>query len=138
MSDIFSSKLCRRDGVTLLAVFVIVSFVGFIIVTSMIVISTNALNIGIEGGVSVRATALNRACVEKALYAIRNDSFYVGIGSSTLDNASCFYLVVDQGSNTKIITVTSTINSLIRVEEVGVFISPSYPIPTVTSWREKP
>ena len=83
---------------------------------------------------STQARGLVGACADEALMTIRNNQVYTGTGNLNLGAGSCTYTVASTGATNRTITITATVNSVVRRAQVYVTIGTSSI--SVTSWQE--
>lgn len=83
---------------------------------------------------SVQARGLMSACAEEALQAIYDNTGFTGSGNLNLGQGSCTYTVTNTGGSNRTITVSGTVNAVVRRAEVYVTIG-ALSI-SITSWKE--
>ncbi len=132
MTTMHPQAYCR-GYVTLLSV-LLLGAVGL-----ALVVSTLQLGIGSARAVltlerTSQAKALANACVEEAMGQIRASTPFTGTGTLTLDAGSCTYTVTNTGGQTRTITSSGTVGTLVR--KVRITIDKITPSINVTSWQE--
>jgi hypothetical protein len=120
-----ASKQNNKGVVTLMAVLV----VGFTI--SAIIISSSLYSrLSIMNSKVLRENEQNKyfseACIEKALISVRNNRSYVGTGNLSDGNYNCEFKVTNNGSNSRLIRASSTLNGLNQIIEVDTTIGNNY------------
>lgn len=83
---------------------------------------------------SHQARGLLQACAEEALQVVHDDTNYTGTNNLNLGQGSCTYTVANTGGSNRTITVSATVNSVVRRAEVYVTIGASSI--SITSWKE--
>ena len=133
-------RLLDQEGQMLTAAMIVVGIIGLVIITSALLFSVNSLRGVIQARQLTEAT-LNKICAEKALSLIKQTPAYMDGGSVSLDSKTCFYNVEDLGADNRIITVSSTIDSIIRTSEIVLTVyeddAGNNKI-NIRSWEESP
>lgn len=83
---------------------------------------------------SQQARGLLHTCAEEALQVIHDTTTYTGTNNLNLGQGSCTYTVTNTGGSNRTITVSATVNTVVRRAEVYVTIGASSI--SVTSWKE--
>jgi hypothetical protein len=124
-----------QSGYTTLIAVLIVGAIGTIITTSLLDTGLNSTRMSTTQEFAALSRALNQQCLEKSLLTVYNQNTFVGTITDTTDYGACTSTVTNQDSSTKIITTTSTVNTIIKVTSAQ--ISNSNPI-TISMWKEQP
>lgn len=85
---------------------------------------------------SGQARTLANACAESALEQIRETPTYTGTTSLTLNSGSCSYTVANTGGETRTVSVTATVSSVVR--RLAITITAISPVITTGTWQETP
>jgi hypothetical protein len=127
------AKLNNRGYIVLVSVLVI-GAVGVAMVFSLMIFGTDSLRVvtSEEGGTKSRA--LVNACLEEALWEIRQDDNFTGSGSVSLMNGNCDYTVTDQGGESREIQAEAVIDGATRRAKVE--IDQINPTINITDWQE--
>lgn len=121
---------------------------GYVALLTILIVGAAALTISVtllttsadsqrSALVSVNASQarqLANACAEEALRVLRDTQTYTGSSNLTLSTGSCSYIVTNNGGQSRLITTSSTINSVVKKMTVYATIGTSSI--SVTSWRE--
>jgi hypothetical protein len=82
---------------------------------------------------SAQARALASACAEEALQVLRDNNSYTGTSGLTLPTGNCSY-VVTNGSGTRSVLATGTVQNVVR--KIQVYATLSVSSISVISWQE--
>jgi hypothetical protein len=111
-------------------------FGGFCITiaTSMVFSATRSMQSSLALRQSYEAKAIAEACAEVALQAVHDDTSYTGSGGISLGMGSCTYVVSDSGGDMRAVSVTATVDRVVRALTVETDqLSPAIQI---SSWSE--
>ena len=124
----------RQSGyITLLSV-IVVSAIGSVIATSLLLWGVGASQTSATVAQSVQARSYASACVEEALEQIRDAKSFVGTATLVFANWSCVYTVTSQGNQSRTVVATSTVSTVVR--KISVSITNITPVITIQSWQE--
>lgn len=123
------------NGYILLISVVIVGAIATSIAVALLYLGAADSKNAISHQFSDKAKATVNMCAEEGLEQLRNNINFVGANNLDLNGGICTYTVVNTGGNTRLVTASSTVGSVIR----RVNISVSSLNPTITAnWQETP
>ncbi len=114
----------------------ILGAVGLSISIYIILFSLSSSKNSLSLSQSTQARTLATACAESALEQIRENTSYTGTTNLTLSSGTCSYIVTNTGGETRTITVTATVSSVVR--RLSLTVTAINPIITTGSWQEIP
>jgi hypothetical protein len=126
--------LKKQRGYIVLISVLIIGAVGLAITTSLIILGIGFSQTSYTIVQSAQAKGLTNACLSDALQKIRNSTSFSGVGSLTLEQGTCRYLVTVQTGENRQINASSTVGSVIRKSKIT--ITQINPRITVSSWQE--
>jgi len=126
---------------------IMVAAIGLSITVSLLLLGLGASRTSFSTEQSYQANSLANACAEEALVKIYESMImpdpvpdpvpvltpYTGNGSLTMGQGTCSYSVTNAGGNTRKITSTGTVGTVIR--KAQVLTSTLNPV-VVSSWKE--
>lgn len=119
--------------VTLLGI-LLLGALGVTIATSMLILGVGNGKTGLVAQQAKQANALAHACAEEALQEIRNLTDYTGTDTLSLGQGSCTYTVTNTGAETRMVTASGTVGTVVRRVQVG--LNGLFPQIVITSWQE--
>ena len=122
-----------RGYIALISV-IILGAIGTAVDVSVLLLSLNASRTSLAYEQSNQAQALANACVEQALNLIKTDPNYTGSMGLIFGLNSCDYNVTNQGGQTRQITASGSVASIIR--KVSITTSALTPQIVFSSWQE--
>ena len=129
--NIWYNPLCGY--VTLVSVLV-VSAVGVAIALSLIVLGNGSSRTSFALEQSAQAKGLANACAEEALQQIRDSTPFAGTSGLTLGQGTCTYTVTNTGGNTRRVTASGTVGTIVR--KVLILVTSINPAIVLSSWQE--
>lgn len=133
VNHMYHQRRCARGYVTLLSV-LILGAVGLALVVSALQLGISSSRAAFALEQSNQAKALANACAEEAMGQIRGSNSFSGTFALTFSTGSCTYTVTNTGGQTRTITATGTVGTMVR--KVRVTIDKITPSINVTSWQE--
>lgn len=124
---------CQKGYIALITVLV-TGAVGVAIAISLLLLGLGSSRTSFALEQSNQAKALANACSEEALQQIRDSTPFTGTGNLTLGQGTCIYTVTSQGGQSRTITSTGTVGTIIR--KVNIILDKISPSINVTSWQE--
>ena len=125
----------RHDrGAVLLLSLLVFTAVGMAIIASLLLFGVAQVETSFAREQSGQAKGLADACTEEALQQIRDSTSFSGLGTLTLGEGTCTYIVTNLGGSNREIEATGTVDTIVR--KVFVSIDTINPSINVTSWRE--
>lgn len=121
-------------GYIMLITVLVIGAVGVAIAVSVLWLGLGSSKSSFSIEQSSQTRALADACAEEALQKIRDSIPFTGTGSLTLGQGSCSYTVTNNGGQSRTITASSTVGSIVR--KVSISIDKINPSINVTSWLE--
>lgn len=104
------------------------------ITVSLLLLGTSQIKTAAAFDGSNRAKALANACAEEALQQIRDVTSFAGTGTLTFGADTCAYTVTNLGGETRQITATGNVDTVVR--KVKVSITSINPLIIASSWQE--
>jgi len=126
-------KARSEHGYIALITVLIIGAVSTAIATGLLLLGADAQRGSVTGQGSIQARGLAMACTDEALQQLHNNTFYIGSGNLTLGQGTCSYSVTNNSGN-RLITVSGTVNGVVRRVQVYVTIGSSSI--SITSWQE--
>lgn len=120
-------------GFAALVGILIVSAVGVVIVTALVLLGTGASRTSFALGQSYQAKALADACAELAVLRLRQNASYGGNETVSLGAGSCQISAVTATGPNRTIETSGTVAAAVRRVRVRARVSPAF---SVTSWQE--
>lgn len=131
-----NNKKCYNtcEGFVTLISMLVVGAIGISVTLSLMLLGLGSSRSSFALEQSNQAQALANACAQEALEQIRENSAFSGTGGLTLGEGSCDYTVTDLGGESRSITGSGTVGTIVSKFEIQ--ISAIYPVITPTSWQE--
>ncbi|MBL8030244.1 MAG: hypothetical protein JNN11_03275 [Candidatus Doudnabacteria bacterium] len=89
----------QSEGYIVLGSVIILSAIGTVVSTALLLFSLNASNTNFSAQKSIQSRNLAAACAEQALDSLRQDPSYTGIENNALEEGSCEILGVEQSGS---------------------------------------
>jgi hypothetical protein len=123
------------NGYILLISVVIVGAIATSIAVALLFLGSADSKNAISHLNSDKAKASANACAEEALEQLRSNTGFVGANVVALNGGNCSYTVVNTGVNSRSVTVSSTVDGIVR--RVGISVTALNPKITAV-WQEVP
>jgi hypothetical protein len=127
------SPKTKQGYITLMSV-LIVGAIGLSISTSLILLGLGVSRNSLVLEQSGYARLLTNSCAEEALQQIRDSTPFSGTGNLSSPQGLCEYEVINDGGQSRTITASSTVKSIVR--KVKITIDTINPSINITSWQE--
>lgn len=125
----------NRGGYVLLISVLIIGSIVSVILTSLLMLSTSASQVGLAIQQSSQSLALTQACAEYALQQLRTSLSYAGNAVQTLSTGTCEILHVGgTGNNSRLVCIEGRVGDVVHRFEIVV--SQVLPKTTIDSWQE--
>lgn len=126
----------KKNGYVTLISVLIISAIGVAIATSLLLLGLSSSRTSFALQQSDQAKALADACMEEALQQINDSIPFTGTGNLALGQGTCTYTVTSTGGQTRTITSSGTVGTIIRKNNVTITkITPGI---IISSWQEVP
>ncbi len=126
-------KKIKNEGFSTLLIVILLGGVALTLVLTLTTSSVWSIRGSIDSRNSNQAKSLANACAEVALEAMRENNSYTGANNVTLNGNTCTYTITNTGGTTRGITVTGTVNSIVR--KLNITTSTFNPL-VISSWQE--
>lgn len=124
----------NTDGAVLIITVVVLGVAALIMALNATLLGIGSLDLGYTSQQHSETVSLADACVEEALYRLRNNNSFSG-ATLSLGSGQCILSVTPSGLN-RTIHVTATIDTITAVVVVESILGADTSI-TVTSWQEQ-
>lgn len=125
----------KRGGYTLLLSILFVGSIASVILTSILMLGTNAGQVGLTVQQSSQALALVQACSEYAMQQLRTSLSYGGNEVRTLDTGRCEILqITGIGNNNRVVCIEGVAGDVTR--RLEIVVSQVLPATKIDSWQE--
>ena len=126
---------CRSQaGYLTLVVVLVVGAIGLAVAVALLLLGSSATRTALAVQQSAQARMFADSCAEEALQQIRSSTSFVGSGSLTFGADTCWYNVTNLSGQSRLITASSTVGTIVR--KVRVNLDRINPQINVTSWQE--
>ena len=123
-----------QKGYIALVTVLVTGAVGMAIAVSLLSMGSSSTRTGLSLVQSNQAKALANACAEEALQQIHDSVSFEGTGSLTLGKGSCSYTVTALSFQSRTITASGTVGTIVR--KVSIALDNITPNINITSWKE--
>lgn len=125
----------NNNGFVALIAILVLGAVGISVGISLILLGLGSSRTSFSLEQSNQAKALANACSEEALQKLRESTDFTGTSTISLGNGTCTYTVSATGQS-RLITTTSTISTIVRKVKIRLTINPQNLKFTIASWQE--
>jgi hypothetical protein len=127
------SGINKENGILTLMSVLLIGAIGLVVGVSLILMGLANSKTSLAVVQEDQAKALANACAEQALQQLFNSSNDYTAGSLTLGQGTCSYTVTNTGGDTRKITATGTVGTVIRKDQITTNgFSPM----VISSWQE--